>query len=159
MGYNTHSEWLLEQCNDMMVWKARGCQGLDRDACIAQWSEIMRIIEEGNLQVGILKIEENTTISAVLEAAQLCATEGLQHLQEDRASMVDGYRQPEAPWSKRGQRRETEGGFKGDSMEVFKKAERHRPTARTPARHQDSRVITSLLRNRRRRTPRGESRW
>jgi hypothetical protein len=39
------------------------------------------------------------------------------------------------------------------------KAEKHRPTARIPARNQDSREITRLLRIQRRKTPRGDSRW
>jgi hypothetical protein len=61
--------------------------------------------------------------------------------------------QPEAPWSQREQRRETAGGFKGILWNIGK-AERHRPTAGTPAR-KDSREITRLLRIQRRRAPRG----
>jgi hypothetical protein len=99
MRYDTHSDWLVEQWNDMMGWKSRGYQGLDRNTCMPQWSRIMRMIEEENWQVCVVNIDESSTISAVLEAAQPYATEGLQRLQEDRMTMVDSYRQPEAPWS------------------------------------------------------------
>jgi hypothetical protein len=100
-----------------MGWKMRGYVGLDRDACMPQWAGIMKLIDEGPRKGAMVKIDESTTIGSVLEAAQRYATEGLQRLQEDGATMVDGYSQPEAPWSSRRRRRETAGGFKGDSME------------------------------------------
>jgi hypothetical protein len=99
MRYDTHSDWLVEQWNDMLTWKGRGYQGLDRDACMPKWSEIMRLIEEENRLVGMVKIDESSTATVTLEAAQLYGTEGLQRVQEDRVTMVDGYRQPEAPWA------------------------------------------------------------
>jgi hypothetical protein len=97
MRYDTHSDWLVEQWHNMMGWKDHGYVGLDRDACMPQWTEILKYIDEGPRGAFMVKIDENTTDSAVLEAAQMYATEGLQRLQEDRETMVDGYRQPEAP--------------------------------------------------------------
>jgi hypothetical protein len=42
-----------------------------------QWSGIMRMIEEQSRQICVVKIDESSTISEALEAAQLYATEGL----------------------------------------------------------------------------------
>jgi hypothetical protein len=37
--------------------------------------------------------------SAIVEATQLYTIEAIPGLEEDLAAMVDGYRQPEPPWS------------------------------------------------------------
>jgi hypothetical protein len=55
---------------------------------------------EGRTQaVAMVKHDERTTDSTVLEAAQLYAMEAIPRLEEDLATPVDGYRQPEAPWA------------------------------------------------------------
>jgi hypothetical protein len=99
MRYETNSDWLIEQWNEMMRWKECGYLGLDRDACMPQWAGIMKYIEEGPRGVQMVKFEVNGTDSAIVEATQLYAIEGLQRLEEERERMVDACRQPEAPWS------------------------------------------------------------
>jgi hypothetical protein len=89
MRYDTHSDWLVEQC----------CVGLDRDACMPQWEDILKYIDEGPRRVHMVKIDEGTTDSIALEAAQLYAIEAIPGVEEDLAQMVDGYRQSEAQWS------------------------------------------------------------
>jgi hypothetical protein len=66
MRYDTHSDWLIQQLDDMCAWTARGYQGLDRDVCMPQWSGIMRLVEEGQRQVALMKIDETSTTGAVL---------------------------------------------------------------------------------------------
>jgi hypothetical protein len=90
---------LVEQWLDMMGWKERGYVGLDRDACMPQSAELLRYIDEGPRRVHMVTIDESREDSTMLEAAQLYAIEELQRLEEDRETIVDGFRQPEVPWS------------------------------------------------------------
>jgi hypothetical protein len=70
MKYDTHSDLLVEQWHDMMGWKASGYQGLDQNPSVPQWSGVMRMIEEENRQVCVVKLDEGSTASAILEASQ-----------------------------------------------------------------------------------------
>jgi hypothetical protein len=99
MRYETDSDWLVEQWRQLMEWKAIGYQGLDRDACMPQWADIMREVEERSQGMDITKLDPRTTASAYMEAARMYGEEGRIRLEEDLVTPVDGFRQPEAPWS------------------------------------------------------------
>jgi hypothetical protein len=45
MRYDTESDWLIQQWDQMLHWKELGYQGLDRDACPPQWARIMESLE------------------------------------------------------------------------------------------------------------------
>jgi hypothetical protein len=98
MRYETHSARMIEQWNDMMLWKSLGYVGLDREKCVPQREGIMRDMEEGNRRVQIVQITEAND-SAREEASQMYAVEAVQRLEDDYALRVDSYGQPEAPWS------------------------------------------------------------
>jgi hypothetical protein len=101
MRYKTHSDWLVEQWQDMMGWKARGYQGLDRDACMPQWKNIIREVEERAHGMEVTKLEDERTMleTKILNAMVTYGVEGMVRLEEDLTTPVDGYRQPGAPWS------------------------------------------------------------
>jgi hypothetical protein len=99
MRYETKSDWLVEQWNDMMAWKARGYQGLDRDACMPQWANIVREVEERARGMDIAKLDPVRTASGFMEAAWMYGEEAIPRLEEDLVLPVDVYRRPEAPWS------------------------------------------------------------
>jgi hypothetical protein len=95
MQYDTFSEFLVEQWEDMMAWKRVGYQALDYDACPHQWKTIMRSIEERTGGIGIFKCRDDTQLH---EAARMYAMEGIDRIEEDLALPIDEYRRPEAPW-------------------------------------------------------------
>jgi hypothetical protein len=99
MYYDTQSDWLIHEWGQMMQWKEAGYQGLDRDECPPQWAGIMEKLEGRTQGVAMRKLDERTTASEILEAAQLYAMEAIPRLEEDIVTPVDGYRQPEAPWA------------------------------------------------------------
>jgi hypothetical protein len=111
MQYDTISEFLVEQWNDMMQWKSIGYKRLDYDACPPQWRKIMGRIEGWTGGIGTFK---STDDSQLHEAARLYAAEGIERLEEDFALPVDAYRRPEAPWFQEVLRREAAGEFKED---------------------------------------------
>jgi hypothetical protein len=89
MQYDTTSEFLVEQWDDMMRWKSIGYKGLDSDACPPQCTKIMGSLEGRTGGIGIFRSSQDSQLH---EAARLYAME------EDLALPVDAYRRPEAPW-------------------------------------------------------------
>jgi hypothetical protein len=88
-----------KQWSQMMEWKARGYQGLDRSACRPQWAHIMREVKERAQGMDITKLDPARTAWGFMEAARMYAEEAIPRLEEELALPVDLYRQPEAPWS------------------------------------------------------------
>jgi hypothetical protein len=95
MQYETFSEFLVEQWEDMLGWKKVGYQGLDYDACPPQWKTIMGSVEGRTNGIGMFKSTDDTQMH---EAARMYAMEGIVMIEEGLALPVDAYRRPEAPW-------------------------------------------------------------
>jgi hypothetical protein len=91
MRCQTHWDWLIGRWNDMMGWKAAVYKGLDRSACMPQWTEIMKFVEEGHLGVQMVKYTDEGTDSTIAEATQLSEIEAIQRLEEYLASPVDAH--------------------------------------------------------------------
>jgi hypothetical protein len=99
MRYETRSQALAQEWDQMMQWKAVGYQGLDRDAWSGQSADIMKNLEGRTQVVAIKHVEDGAIISEISEALQLYLQEPAQWLQDDMTLPVDAYRRPEAPWS------------------------------------------------------------
>jgi hypothetical protein len=77
MHYLTHSDWLLDQWNQMMEWKSLNYQGLDRDACPYQWKGIIGYLEGRTRGLEMAKMETMGIDQAILKAATMYAHEGI----------------------------------------------------------------------------------
>jgi hypothetical protein len=65
---------LVSQWRQLMEWKATGFQGLDRDACMPQWADIMREVEKRAQGMDVTKLDPTRTASDYMEAATICRT-------------------------------------------------------------------------------------
>jgi hypothetical protein len=68
MRYGTHSDWLLEQWNQMMAWKSVNYQGLDRAACTPQRRGIMGSSERRTAGLEMMKLETMEVDQAIVKA-------------------------------------------------------------------------------------------
>jgi hypothetical protein len=94
MKYDTFSNFLVEQWDDMMGWKRIGYPGLDHDACAPNGRRLWGMLERA--QVELACSSQKTTLCH--EAARLYAMEGIERTEEDLALPVDSSRRQEAPW-------------------------------------------------------------
>jgi hypothetical protein len=99
MRYDAQSVWLIQEWDQMLQWKEVGYQGLDRDACPPQWAGIMMGLVGKTQGLAMVKFEERTMDSTMMDAVRLCAMEAIPQLEEDLVDPIDGYHQPEAPWA------------------------------------------------------------
>jgi hypothetical protein len=90
MRYEIDSDWLVEQWCQMMQWKARSYQGLDRSACMPQWADIMREVEERAQGMDITTLDPTKTASGFMEAARMYALEAIPRHEEGLVTPVDG---------------------------------------------------------------------
>jgi hypothetical protein len=61
----------------------------------------MKEVEERADGMEVTKLEDKRTMleTKILDAMVIYGVEGMMRLEENLTTLVDGYRQPEAPWS------------------------------------------------------------
>jgi hypothetical protein len=94
----TTSESLVQELDEMMMWRHADYKGLDLSDCPDKLVGIIREMEEQGKQIQV-SLGPDGYCPQYKKAAECYAREVAHFLQEDFSLPVDHYRPPMAPWS------------------------------------------------------------